>query len=70
MGSFVYYAALLLFGWSYVLRYPLLLGALIAVYLLRGVLPDPYVWARTSRRIRCERGITGGDSTGISERTD
>ena len=50
MGFFGYYAAILLF--SYLFRVPWLIPLVLVVYLLRRVIPDPYVWARTAGHMR------------------
>lgn len=50
MGYWSYY--LVLMGISYAVRYPQLAAGVVVLYLLRNTLPDPWVWLRTSGRMR------------------
>jgi tetratricopeptide (TPR) repeat protein len=52
MGQLLYYCILIAFMGRWLTDYPWLLGTLLVLYLLRGRLPDPWVYFRTAGRIR------------------
>ena len=52
MGQLFYYVILFVFMRGYLLEYPWLIGLGLVVFVLRGRLPDPYIYFRTSSRIR------------------
>ena len=55
MGQLLYYFILFVFIGRHLLDHPWLLGSVVVLYLLRGRLPDPWVYFRTAGRIRSLR---------------
>ena len=68
MGYWSYYLAILLFAW--VLQYPWLLIALAVFFVLRKVIPDPWVWLRTAGRIRSLRTQIDANPSNVTARRD
>jgi len=68
MGYLPYYLAFA--ALSYGLQYPWLLAGAVAVYALRRFIPDPWVWLRTSGRIRSLRAQVSANPANVTARRD
>lgn len=68
MGYLTYYLAMMLL--SYAADQPLLLVGVVAVYLLRGYLPDPVLIARTWGRIRTLSAQVAANPANTTARRD
>lgn len=69
MSSYwTYYLVLLLL--SYGVRQPALLALIVVFYLLRNRIPDPWVWLRTSGRIRSLKVDIAANAHNITARRD
>lgn len=68
MGYWSYYLAILFFAW--VLQYPWLLVALAVFFVLRKVIPDPWIWLKTTGRIRTLRQQIDANPANVTARRD
>lgn len=68
MGYSTYY--LLWFFLAYAAHYPALLVGAVAMFLLRGFIPDPVIWFRTASRIRSLRGHIAANPWNVTARRD
>jgi tetratricopeptide (TPR) repeat protein len=68
MGYWAYYVAI--FVIAYLIQYPWLLGAIVVFFLLRKVIPDPWVWLRTAGRIRALREQIDANAANATARRD
>lgn len=68
MGYLAYY--LVVFGASYALRYPYLLGAVAVVWLLRRRLPDPYLYFKHAGHVRRLKAEIAHNADNVTARRD
>ncbi|MBK8169060.1 MAG: tetratricopeptide repeat protein [Sandaracinaceae bacterium] len=68
MGYWAYY--LVIFGLSYGLRYPWLLGAVVVFWVFRKWIPDPFVYVRTFGLIRKLRMQIEANTANVPARRD
>jgi predicted Zn-dependent protease len=68
MGYLAYY--IFWFGLAYATRYPWVAIGALAVYLLRGFLPDPWIWFRTAGKLRRLRSDIEANAANVTARRD
>jgi predicted Zn-dependent protease len=68
MGYWTYYLAMLAL-W-YLVDHPAVLVGVVVVFLLRGYIPDPYVFMRTARRMRSLRTQIAANPANVTARRD
>src|SRR4051812_4034263 len=68
MGYWTYY--LLWFFLAYASDYPALVVGAVAMFLLRGFIPDPWIWLRTARRMHSLKAHIAANPWNVTARRD
>jgi tetratricopeptide (TPR) repeat protein len=68
MGFWIYYLAIFLI--AYLVQYPWLIAAVVVFFVLRKVIPDPWVWIRTAGRIRALKQQIDANPSNATARRD